>query len=62
LGIRILKRLFEMGVLRSKKKMRVSLEQRQLLFAFNLRLNQIPGNWGQIAVRFEDTNGIRDGN
>ncbi|MCT0216739.1 hypothetical protein KQ298_10445 [Synechococcus sp. CS-1330] len=57
-GSRMLKRLVEKG--RSKSK-RVSPEQTQLSFAFDLRLNQIPDEWHQIAVRFRRANGIRDG-
>ena len=34
----------------------------QFPFAFDLRLNQIPDDWQQIAVRFRRVNGIRDGN
>ena len=30
-------------------------------FAGDLRLNQIPEDWHQIAVRFRRANGIRDG-
>ena len=32
-----------------------------LPFAFDIRLNQIPEDWRQVAVRFRKTNGIRDG-
>ena len=35
--------------------------QQQLPFAFDCRLNQIPEDWHQIAVRFRRANGIRDG-
>ena len=35
--------------------------QQQLPFAFDVRLNQIPEEWHQVAVRFRKTNGIRDG-
>jgi hypothetical protein len=35
--------------------------QNQEAFAFYLRLNQIPDDWHQIAVRFRRANGIRDG-
>jgi hypothetical protein len=48
----MLERLVEKG--RSKSK-RVSLGQMQLTFAFDCRLNQIPEEWQQIAVR----NGMR---
>ena len=30
-------------------------------FAFDIRLNQIPEDWQQVAVRFRKANGIRDG-
>ena len=30
-------------------------------FAFDMRLNQIPEDWHQAAVRFRRANGIRDG-
>jgi len=33
----------------------------QLPFAFDCRLNQIPEDWHQVAVRFRRANGIRDG-
>jgi putative transposase len=57
----MLKRLVEAtGVQRSKRK-RVSPGQQQLPFAFDCRLNQIPEDWHQIAVRFRRANGIRDG-
>ncbi len=29
--------------------------------AWDIRLNQIPKDWHQVAVRFRKTNGIRDG-
>ena len=29
--------------------------------AWDVRLNQIPEDWHQVAVRFRKTNGIRDG-
>jgi putative transposase len=35
--------------------------QQQLPFAFDIRLNQIPDEWHQVAVRFRRANGIRDG-
>jgi hypothetical protein len=57
----MLKRLVETsGNSRSKSK-RVSPGQMQLSFAFDCRLNQIPEEWQQIAVRFRRANGIRDG-
>jgi putative transposase len=33
----------------------------QLPFGFDCRLNQIPDDWQQFAVRFRRANGIRDG-
>jgi hypothetical protein len=56
----MLKRLASHSRTRSKKK-RVSPGQQQLPFAFDIRLNQIPENWHQVAVRFRKANGIRDG-
>jgi putative transposase len=58
-GSRMLKRLVETSSSRSKRK-RISPGQQQLPFAFDLRLNQIPDEWQQIAVRFRRANGIRD--
>jgi hypothetical protein len=57
-GSRMLKRLVEKG--RSKSK-RVSPGQMQLPFAFDCRLNQIPDDWQQIAVRFRRADGICNG-
>jgi hypothetical protein len=54
----MLKRLLEKG--RSKSK-RVSPGQQQLPFTFDIRLNPIPDDWHQIAVRLSRANGIRDG-
>ena len=45
----------------SRGHRRISPGQTQLLFAFDLRLSQIPADWHQIAVRFTRANGIRDG-
>jgi len=59
-GSRMLKRLVDKGRSSSKSK-RISPGQQQLPFAFDIRLNQIPDNWQQIAVRFRRANGIRDG-
>ena len=39
----------------------MSPRQQQLPFAFDVRLNQIPEGWHQVAVRFRKANGIRDG-
>ncbi|KGG27091.1 hypothetical protein EV13_2237 [Prochlorococcus sp. MIT 0702] len=57
---RILKRMVSSARTRSKK-MRVSPGQQQLPFAFDIRLNQIPEDWNQVAVRFRRANGIRYG-
>jgi len=58
---RMLKRLVEpRGAHRSKRK-RVSPGQQQLPLDFDCRLNQIPEEWYQVAVRFRRANGIRDG-
>ena len=54
----MLKRLV---VTSGSKKKRISPGQMHLAFAFDLRLNQIPEEWHQIAVRFRRANGIRDG-
>ncbi|MGB1196091.1 MAG: DNA-3-methyladenine glycosylase [Synechococcus sp.] len=60
-GSRMLKRLVAArGAHRSKRK-RVSPGQQQLPFVFDCRLNQIPDEWHQVAVRFRRANGIRDG-
>ncbi len=55
----MLKRLVSNARTRSKKK-RVSPGQQLLPFAFDIRLNQIPEDWHQVALRFRKTNGIRD--
>jgi hypothetical protein len=55
----MLKRLVETSFNSSKKK-RVSPGQQQIPFAFDIRLNQIPDEWRQIAVS-RRANGIRDG-
>ena len=60
-GSRMLKRLVETSSSSRSKNKRISPGQMQLPFAFDLRLNQIPEEWHQIAVRFRRTNGIRDG-
>ena len=59
-GSRMLKRLVSSARTRSKKK-RISPGQLLLPFPFDIRLNQIPEEWHQVAVRFRKTNGIRDG-
>ena len=60
-GSRMLKRLVETSRSNRSKSKRISPGQQQLPFAFDLRLNQIPEEWHQIAVRFRRANGIRDG-
>ena len=56
----MLKRLVEVsGNSRSMRK-RVSLGQQQLPSAFDCRLNQIPDEWLQVAVRFRRANAVRD--
>ena len=57
----MLKRLVEKGKSSQSKKKRVSPGQQKLPFAFDVRLNQIPEEWHQVAVRFRRANGIRDG-
>ena len=59
-GSRMLKRLVSSARTKRKQK-RVSPGQKLLPFAFDIRLNQIPEEWHQIAVKFRKTNGIRDG-
>lgn len=59
-GSRIVERLVSIARARSKGK-RVSLDQQRLLWDWDVRLNQIPDEWHQVAVRFRKTNGIRDG-
>jgi hypothetical protein len=57
----MLERLVEIcGSIRSKKK-KASPGQQQPPFVFGIRLNQIPNDWHQVAVRFRRANGIRDG-
>jgi len=57
----MLKRLVESSGRSSSKSKRLSPWQMQLPFAFDCRLNQIPDDWQQIAVRFRGANGIRNG-
>ena len=59
-GSRMLKRLVSSARTRSKGK-RVSPGQQRLPWDWDVRLNQIPEEWHQVAVRFRKTNGIRDG-
>jgi len=59
-GNRMLKRLVSSARTRSKKK-RVSPGQQRLPWDWDVRLNQIPEGWYQIAVKFRKTNGIRYG-
>jgi putative transposase len=56
----MLKRLVE-KCKSSYRGKRISPGQQQLPFVFDCRLNQIPDDWQQIAVRFRRVNGIRDG-
>ena len=58
-GSRMLKRLVSSARTRSKGK-RVSPGQQRLPWDWDVRLNQIPEEWHQVAVRFRKTNGIRD--
>jgi hypothetical protein len=60
-GSRILKYLVEKGRSSQSRKNQVSPGQQKLPFAFDIRLNQIPEDWHQVAVRFRRANGIRDG-
>ncbi|MFL0753759.1 MAG: hypothetical protein AB8B41_10355 [Prochlorococcus sp.] len=57
----MLKRLVQSSRSNRSKRNRISPGQQQLPFAFDIRLNQIPEDWHQIAVRFRKANGIRDG-
>jgi hypothetical protein len=60
-GSRMLRRLVETcGSNRSKRK-KASPGQQQLPFVFDIRLNQIPEGWHQVAERLRRANGIRDG-
>ena len=61
-GSRMLKRLVESSRSNGNKKKRISPGQQKLPFAFDLRFNQIPEHWHQVAVRFRRANGIHDGN
>ena len=61
LGLKDAERLVEKAKSSQSKKKRVSPGQQQLPFAFDVRLNQIPEKWHQVAVRFRRANGIRDG-
>ena len=58
---RMLKRLVESSRSNRSKKKRVSPGQQQLPFAFDSRLNRIPEEWHQVALRFRCANGVRDG-
>ena len=60
-GSRMLKRFVQSSRSNRSKRKRISPGQQQLPFAFDVRLNQIPEEWHQVAVRFCKTNGIRDG-
>ena len=58
-GSRMLKRLVSSARTRSKKD-KISPGQQRLPWAWDLRLNQIPEEWHQVAVKFRRANGIRD--
>ena len=60
-GSRMLKRLVQSSRSSRNKRNRISPGQQKLPFAFDVRLNQIPEEWHQVAVRFRKANGIRDG-
>ena len=60
-GSRMLKRLIQSSTSNRSKKKRGSPGRQQLPFAFDVRINQIPEDWHQVAVRFSRANGIRDG-
>jgi hypothetical protein len=57
----MLKRLVETSGSNRSKSKRISPGQQQLPFTFDIRLNQLPDNWHQIALRFRRANGIRNG-
>ena len=57
---RMLKRLVEKGRSSQSRKNRVSPGQQKLPFSFDIRLNQIPEEWHQVAARFGRANGIRE--
>ena len=57
-GSSMLKRL--MSRARSKKN-KISPGLHRLPWTWDVRLNQIPEDWHQLAVKFRSTNGIRDG-
>ena len=59
-GSRMLKRLVSHSRTTSKKN-RVSPGQQRLPWAWDIRLNQIPDEWHQVAVRIRKANGILDG-
>jgi len=57
----MLRRLIEKVRNSQSRKNRVSPGQQRLPWDWDVRLNQIPEEWHQVAVRFRKTNGIRDG-
>jgi len=59
-GSRMLKRLVSSARTRRKKN-KISLGQQRLPWDWDVRLNQIPEEWHQVAMKFRKTNGIRDG-
>ena len=59
-GSRMLKRLVSHSRTTSKKQ-RVSPGQQRLPWGWDVRLNQIPEDWHQVAVKFRSTYEIKDG-
>ena len=59
-GSQMLKRLVSSARTRRKKN-KISPGQQRLPWAWDVRLNQIPDDWHQVAVKFRRANGIRDG-
>ena len=55
-----LKRLVQSSRSSRSTRNRISPGQQQLPFALDVRLNQFPEEWHQVAVRFRRANGIRD--
>ena len=53
----MLKRLLQS---KRSKRQRVAPGQQHLPIAFDARLDQVPEDWHQVAVRFRRANGIRD--
>jgi len=59
-GSRMLKRLVETNRSARSKKNLISPGQQQLPWDWDVRLNHIPEDWHQVAVKFLRINGIRD--